>query len=113
MSKPSSKLEEEAVKRFDSACHKACEDGNTLMTGVTYTELERVFSSELSLAYQSGVEETVGEVEKVFDQFRSSSKKDKKGKRIFGVASFQINSRSLYNGLLEEISHLSNITEKV
>ena len=59
--------------------------------------------SALSRREQKVREKLVEKIEKVFDQFRSSNIKDKKGKRDFGVGNFSYGVRNLYEQILHSL----------
>ena len=54
------------------------------------------------MGYKEGREEVIEEIEKVFDQFRSSNQKVK-GKRRFGVANFEVGARDLHRQILQSL----------
>ncbi len=65
----------------------------------TVESIKQFISQEISKAVAKERESIIEDIESYFDQYRSSSEK-KNGKRIFGVANFEIGMRHTYDNLL-------------
>lgn len=76
---------------------------------MTNMDDRRKYADAILKVFHSHTTQIVDEIEKVFDQFRSSNQKNAKGKREYGVGNFDVGARDLYENIMDAIKTIERI----